>query len=315
MSRLAVCSSIFSRNPVLRAELLAKYPDARFHEDYELLAGDKLIAFLDGAEKTISALEKFDGAIFAACPSLKVLSKFGVGLNMLNLEDMVTHGVRLGWKGGVNKRSVAELALLYMLAALRNLPLCDRNMRAGDTWNRIQGQELSGKTVGIVGCGHIGKDLTRLLAPFGCTVLVNDIVDYPDFYAEHGIKAVSLRDLLAESDIVTVHTPLNDTTYRLIGPAELALMKPTAVLINTARGGIIDEAAMKTALMNQTLGYACIDPFEVEPASDAELLNLANVISSPHMGASTAQAALAMGRAAIEGLEDNRLPDAQWPPR
>ena len=315
MTRIAVCSSIFSRNPILRAELLAKYPDARFHEDYELLSGERLSAFIGEADKTISALEKFDGSIFAACPNLKVLSKFGVGLNMLNLEDMVTHGVRLGWKGGVNKRSVAELALAFMLAALRNMPLCDRNMRAGDTWNRIQGQELTGKTVGIIGCGHIGKDLVRLLAPFRCTVLVNDIVSYADFYAEHGIRPVDLPTLLAEADIVTVHTPLNETTYRLIGRSELAAMKSTAILVNTARGGIIDEAEMKSALMGGTLGYGCIDPFEVEPASDSELLNLPNVITSPHMGASTAQAALAMGRAAIEGLEDNRFPDALWPPR
>lgn len=315
MLRIAVAASNFSQNPILREELLAEYPDAWFHDEYELLTGDKMIAFLADADAAITALEPMDATIFGACPKLKVISKFGVGVNMLNLDDMVRCGVRLGWTGGVNKRAVSELALGYMLSALRHIPVCDRNMRAGDTWNRIKGQELSAQTVGIIGCGHIGKDLVRLLAPFGCRILVNDILDFPEFYAEHAVEAVALDDLLREADIVTVHTPLNETTYHLIGADELALMKSTAIVLNTARGGIIDEAALKKALVGGGIGYAGIDVFEKEPAGDAELLNLPNVISTPHVGGTTAQGNLAMGRAAIAGLKNNRLPDAGWPAR
>lgn len=315
MPRIAVAASNFSQNPILREEILAEYKDVWFHDEYELLTGDKMIAFLADADAAITALEPMDAAIFEACPKLKVISKFGVGVNMLNLDDMVRYGVRLGWTGGVNKRAVSELALGYMLCGLRSIPRCDRNMRAGDTWNRIKGQELGDQTVGIIGCGHIGKELVGLLAPFGCRVLVNDILDFPDFYAEHGIEPVALDDLLREADIVTVHTPLNDSTYHLIGKDELALMKSTAILLNTARGGIVDEAALKDALMGGGIGFAGIDVFEKEPAGDAELLNLPNVVSTPHVGGTTVQGNLAMGRAAIAGLKHNRLPDADWPLR
>ena len=315
MARIAVVASNFSNNPILRKELLAIHPDARFHDAYTLLSGDALIDFIGDADTVISALEPFDATIFEACPNLKLISKFGVGVNMLNFDDLVRYGVRVGWTGGVNKRSVSELALGYMLSALRNLPLSDRNMRKGDTWNRILGQELTGKTVGIIGCGHIGKDLVDILKPFRCRVLVNDILDFPEFYAKNNIEAVPLQTLLCEADIVSIHTPINESTYHLIGVDELALMKDTAVLINTARGGIIDEAALKDALKANQIGYAGIDPFEVEPAQDAELLNLPNVISTPHLGATTQQGNLAMGRAAIAGLSDNRLPDAEWPTR
>jgi D-3-phosphoglycerate dehydrogenase len=170
------------------------------------------------------------------------------------------------------------------------------------------GSYLSGKTVGIIGCGHIGKDLVPLLRAFGCPILVNDILDFPDFYAVHDIESVNLQDLLKRSDIVTLHVPLDDSTRGLLDADKLAMMKSTAVLINTARGELVDELALKKVLQTKQLMAAAFDVFAVEPPLDKELLDLPNFLATPHIGGSASEAILAMGRAAIDGLDNNQIP-------
>jgi phosphoglycerate dehydrogenase-like enzyme len=142
-----------------------------------------------------------------------------------------------------------------------------------------------------------------LCRAFGARVLANDIVDRADFFRAHGIEAATFEALLRDSDIVSLHTPLDQSTRGLVDARALALMKPTAFLVNTARGGIVDEAALKAALMEHRLAGAAADVFEVEPPADAELVQLPNFIGTPHVGGSTDDAVLAMGRAAIGGLE------------
>ena len=207
MSRIAVCAPHFTRIPQLRAELLAVYPDADFNDGARDLAGEDLIAFLRGHDRAVAGTEKFTGAVLAAVPELRLIAKIGVGLDSLDLDAMVRRGVLLGWTPGVNRRSVSELTLCYIIAALRKVQAVNAELRGG-VWRRQVGHTLSGKTVGIVGCGHIGRDVVELLAPFGCRLLVHDIRDYPDFYAAHGMRAVRLGELLAEADVVTLHLPL-----------------------------------------------------------------------------------------------------------
>jgi D-3-phosphoglycerate dehydrogenase len=226
---------------------------------------------------------------------------------MIDMEAMRRYGKRLGWTGGVNCRSVSEMVVAFAISLLRHVPTANREVLAG-TWRQHVGGYLSGRCVGIIGCGHIGKDLVRLLQPFGCRILVNDIRHYGEFYAEHGIDAVALEDLLARSDVVTFHVPLDDSTRGLLNAQRFALMKPTAVLINAARGGLVDEIALKSALMEGRLAAAAFDVFAEEPPSDTELLNLPNFLATPHIGGSAEEAILAMGRAAIQGLEENDIP-------
>tara|TARA_B110000881_G_C18320192_1_gene386377 strand:- start:74 stop:634 length:561 start_codon:yes stop_codon:yes gene_type:complete len=176
-------------------------------------------------------------------------------------------------------------------------------------WRQHIGGQLSGRTVGIVGCGFVGKDLVKLLQPFGCSILVNDIVNYEKFYNKYNIKAVSKNELLKSSDIITLHTPLDDSTRNMLSSERLALMKPHAILINIARGGLIDELALKKMLMNGRLAGAALDVFTAEPLEDKELMELPNFIVTPHIGGSSNEAVLAMGRAAIEGLKNNEVPD------
>lgn len=307
--RVAVCSRSFSHNPVLRAELLSRYSQVTFNDAGLQLAGDALVAFLDGHDKAITALEVIDAAVLSRLPRLRVIGKYGVGLDMIDLAAMRAHGKRLGWTGGVNRRSVSELVISFAIAMLRAVPAAHREVLAG-TWRQHVGGYLTGRTVGVIGCGHIGKDLIPLLRAFGCPILVNDILDFPDFYRAHQVEPVGLEALLRQSDIVTLHVPLNDSTRGMLDATRLAMLKPSAVLINAARGGLVDEAALKVMLREKRLSGAAFDVFATEPPQDHELLSLPNFLVTPHIGGSAHEAILAMGRAAIDGLDVHELPAA-----
>jgi D-3-phosphoglycerate dehydrogenase len=302
MSRVAVASRSFSRHPTLRAELLARYPQTTFNDAGGSLHGDALVAFLRGHQKAITALETLDAPTFAALPELRVVSKYGVGLDMIDLAAMRRHGVMLGWTGGVNRRSVSELVIAFAITLLRGLPDAMAMVRKGE-WRQLKGCQLSDRTIGIVGCGHIGKDLGRLLRAFGCRVLAHDIRDFPDYYRETGVEPIALEILLRTSDIVTLHVPLDETTRGMLSATRLALMGQHALLINTARGGLVDEGALKAMLLERRLAGAGFDVFATEPPEDEELLKLPTFLATPHIGGSAEEAILAMGRAAIEGLE------------
>jgi len=308
MTRIAVGSRSFSKHPVLRAELAAKYPDTTFNDAGLALKGEVLIDYLRGHEKAVIALEPITAAVLAELPELKVISKFGVGYDNLDLAAMAERGVALGWRGGVNKRAVSELTICFAIDLLRHVTRSHQEIREGD-WKLRPGRQLSERTVGIVGCGHVGKDLAVLLRAFGCRVLAHDILDFPEFYETHGVEACGLEELLGTADIVTLHLPLDPSTENIISADRLALMRADGFLINAARGGLVDEQALKTTLLEGRLAGAAFDVFATEPPEDPDLLNLPNFLATPHTGGSTDEGILAMGRAAIAGLDDNRIPE------
>ena len=312
MSRIVVAARSFAKNPTLRKELLDRYGEATFNESGRVLAGEPLIALLRGHERAIVGLEPIDEHVLLAVPELRVISKYGVGLDAVDLEAVARHGVKLAWTGGLNRRSVAELTLMFAIALLHRVPQCAHELESGH-WSPLVGRQLTGRTVGIIGCGHVGKDLVGLLEPFGCRVLAHDIRDYAEFYTANGVQPVSLVQLLDESEVVTLHVPLDATTRGMIGARELAQMRPGAVLINAARGGLVDESALRDALVSGHLAGAAFDVYAQEPPADRALLELPVFLGTPHIGGSSAEAQLAMGRAAIEGLETARLIDASWP--
>lgn len=304
--RVAVASRSFSTNPILRAELLQRYKHVTFNEDGRRLVGPDLVAFLSGHEKAITALETIDRSVIAELRDLKVLSKYGVGIDMVDTAALQAAGIGFGWTKGVNRRSVSELVLSAAISLLHLVPAAVAEVQAGK-WRQLNGNQLSQKTVGIVGCGHVGKDLIGLLRPFDCRVLINDVVDMSDYAAETGCEQVDLGTLMRLSDVVTVHTPLDDDTRGLIGATVLALMQPHAVLINMARGGIVDEAALLAGLNAGQLAAAALDVLEIEPPrteTAAALIGHPKVVVTPHIGGSAKEAVLAMGRAAIAGLDD-----------
>ncbi len=312
MIRVAVTSRSFAGNPILREELKAKYSNVSFTDSASTLDGDALVALLRGHDRAIVGLERVDERVLTEVPDLRVISKYGVGLDGIDIDAVARRGIKLGWTGGVNRRSVAELTLAFALALFHRVPECDVALRRG-RWNKLVGWELTGKTVGIIGCGFVGQDLVRLLAPFGCRILAHDIRDYPEFYGAHGVRPVTIEELLPAADVVTLHVPLDASTRGLIGATELARMRPGTFLINAARGGLIDEIALADALERGHLAGAACDVFQMEPDANPRLVALPAFLGTPHIGGASQEAQLAMGRAAIEGLETARVPGNGWP--
>jgi D-3-phosphoglycerate dehydrogenase len=284
----------------------------RFNDEGASLQGEALVRFLSGCDKAIIAMERVDARLLEQLPKLRVVSKYGVGLDGIDLDALEARGVALGWTAGVNRRSVAELVVAYAIALLHGVPAVSDEVRRG-VWKQFLGRQLSGRTVGVVGCGHVGKEVCLLMRVFQCRLLAHDIVDYETFYREHEVEPVTLDELLSRADVVSLHVPLDRTTRLMISRDRVAQLRPGAVLINCARGGLVDEDAVADAIRERRIGGAAFDVLASEPPMSCELAILPNVIVSPHIGGSTEEAVLAMGRAAIAGLESTLPPSAVVP--
>ena len=303
--KVGVPVGAFCRYPALRAELLKHYPDAKLHDEMRTFSEDELIAFLADCDAAIIGKEPMTDRVLSALPKLKVISKWGAGCETIDLDLLARHGIRFAYEPGVNKLSVAELALCYMIAALRWVAPLNAAMRAGERPHTRVGRNLTGRVVGIHGCGNVGKEVVRLLAPFNCEVLACDIADYGDFYRANGVTPVAFPDLLARAEVITLHLPLTRETANLYDLAAFEQMRPDCVLINTCRGGIVDERVLADRLKSGQLPAACFDVLAIEPATNDELLQLRNFLATPHAGASTDQARMSMGMASINGLLRN----------
>jgi len=306
-SIVGVCSRSFSKNEKLRLELTKRYRNVVFNDSGLSLSGESLIEFLKDCDKAIIALEKIDKNILKCLPKLNVISKYGVGLDMLDLSAMRKYSVNLGWTGGVNKRSVSEMVVSLSISLLRKIPQANKDSILGN-WRQHVGRQLSGKTFGIIGCGFIGKDLATILQAFDCKVLCHDILEEPQFYKKHDIQNTELEVLLKSSDIISIHLPLDNSTRNILNGKRLNLIKKDTILINLARGGLVDEYELKMMLREKRIFAAAFDVFENEPPTDMELLKLDNFFVTPHIGGSAEEAIMAMGLSAIEGLDNFYIP-------
>lgn len=304
MTHIVVASPSFSRHPVLRQELLTLFPQAHFHDGEKVLAGQALLEHLGSAEAAIIGTERVDDTLLAVLPQLRFIVKYGVGLDNIDHEACKKRGVGIGWTPGVNARCVAELTLGFMLGLTHNVFHTSTLLRQGN-WHKRGGVQLTGKTIGIIGIGHVGREVIRLLAPFDCRILGNDIEDRSDFCREWQVAAADKETIYASADIVSLHVPLTPLTRSLINAQTLALFKPGAFLINTARGPVVEQGALQTALSSGALGGAALDVFDPEPPTDLEFLSNPKLIATPHIGGNADEAILAMGRSAIGHL--NRL--------
>lgn len=302
MNILATSPS-FSKNKVLQDEIYKYFPNAKLNLEGKRFNQNELIEYIKDADGIIVGLEPINKEVLDKCPELKMVSKYGVGLNNIDLEECKKRDIKIGWTGGVNKLSVAEMALGFMIMLSRNL-FITTNQHKNGAWNKSGGFQLSGKTIGIIGVGYIGKEVVRLLKPFGCNILVNDIINQDKYYQENNLKEVSKEEIYKTSDIVTIHTPHNDKTNNMIDLEILKTMKKTAYILNTARGGIINEQDLKYALQNSIIAGAAIDAYIEEPPTDKEFLNLPNLICTPHIGGNSAEAVEAMGMSAIKHIKE-----------
>ncbi len=262
---------------------------AELEQDFELADEPRGAAGI----LTVLGTRVDDAYLDAVGAQLRIVANYGVGVDNIDLDAAARHDVLIANTPDVLTRTTAELAVALMLALLRRVAEGDRMLRRHDEWrfalDFMLGESLDGKVLCIVGAGRIGRETARLAEAFGAQTIYAGRTD-------------PLDELLAQADIVSLHCPLTAQTRHLIGAAALARMQPTAVLVNTARGPVVDEAALVAALRDGTIAGAALDVFEFEPVVTEELLSLENVVLTPHIGSATARTREAMGMLAVDAL-------------
>jgi D-3-phosphoglycerate dehydrogenase len=250
----------------------------------ERMEESDLLKYAGQFDGTICGDDRYTARVLDACaPRLKVISKWGTGIDSIDAAACARLGIKIGRTPNAFTLPVADTVMGYILAFARRQPWMDREMKAG-RWEKLPGRTLSECTLGIIGVGNIGKALARRARAFGMKVLGNDIVEIDHvFLSESGVEMTSLPDLLSRSDFISLNCDLNPTSYHLINAETLRHVRPGAVLINTARGAVVDEPALIAALQAGHLGGAALDVFEVEPLPhDSPLLRMDNVLLAPH---------------------------------
>jgi len=300
--KVGVTSKSFSSNQPLIDYLSKSFSDYKLTTSTKLMTSDELVDFAQDCDALILALEQINSHVLEQLPNLKVMSKFGVGLDNVDQRACNEAGIALLWTPGVNKGSAAEMTLGFMLMLLRNLALTSRLLSRGE-WRKQGGVSLYEKNIGIIGLGNIGKEVVRLLKPFRCNILVNDLIYDEPFCQDYGLIKSSKSTIFSSADIVTVHLPLTSKTHHLINAESINLMKKNAFVINTARGGIIDDEALKEALVKQRISGAALDVYENEPPTDKSFLSLPGLVTTPHIGGNSAEAVFAMGKSAVDNLK------------
>jgi D-3-phosphoglycerate dehydrogenase / 2-oxoglutarate reductase len=310
--KIGVSARMFHVLPHLKDVIRDTYPAAEivYGEVRAVYSPEEVTKFFAGCDAAVISLERFTEEVLTKLPDLKVVACCSAGVDHIDPALMKRHGIRVGWRPGVNRQAVAEMAVSLMIDLLRGISVYRRAMEQSGTWPVTRsGRLLRGRTVGIHGCGNIGREIVKLLQPFGCSILASDRADISDFCAEYGVESVGAEELRARAEILTLHLPRNRSTRGLYSAEILDQMMPGALLINTARGSIVDETALLARLQDGSIAAAAFDVFDEEPVRDRRLLSLENFLVTPHIGGSAIEAMEALGRSGIRGIEDGTVPE------
>jgi len=267
------------------------------------LSEEELVENMAELDAAIVGVEKITQRVIQGSKRLKVIAKHGAGVDNIDVKTATSQGVVVISAPGANSDAVADLTFGLFLSLARSISFADRAVKGGG-WPRIVGIDLSGKTLGIIGLGQVGKKVAKRALGFDMRVLVYDVIKDEAFAQKWGINYRSLDEILVESDFLSVHVPLIDSTRNLIGKRELELMKNDAFLVNIARGGVVDEEALYHALKERKVRGAALDVFSSEPPAENPLLELDNVIATPHMGGYTTEALRETGMICARGIVD-----------
>jgi D-3-phosphoglycerate dehydrogenase len=301
--RILVTPTSYGKNdPRLKTELERQVGEVMYNPTGKPLSSAEVARLLPGVDGYIAGLDDVDRVALQCADRLKVISRYGVGVDQIDLRAAHARGIVVTNTPGANSVSVAELAVGLLLALARQIPEANIAVHQGK-FPRLPGISLEGKTVGILGMGTIGKLLAHRLAGFDCRILAYDPVPDTAFASRNGVELCSLETVLAQSDFISLHLPLLPETRCLVDAAFLARMKKGSFLINTSRGEIVDEDALLAALRNGRLRGAALDAFKTEPPDpNNPLLALPQVIATPHTGAQTDGATSNMGWMALADL-------------
>jgi D-3-phosphoglycerate dehydrogenase len=295
-----VTPTTFGRgDPDLKSAVERSVGSAIYNTSGRPLGAKELMPLVADIDGWIAGLDRIDADVIAAAPRLKVIARYGVGVDRVDVPAATRQGVVVTNTLGANAAAVAEHTIALMLALARHICHADRAVREGE-WPRLDGVGLRGKTVGLVGFGAVGRETAHRLKAFGCLVVAHDPFVPAEDFRDQGVDPVPLGDLLARSDVVSLHAAFTPGSRSLVDRDFLAGMKPGAFLVNTARGELVDEEALHRALSDRRLRGAALDCFREEPPpADHPLLALPQVVATPHSAAHTDEAAAAMGRMAL----------------
>lgn len=268
---------------------------------------DEIIAKLEGVIAIIVGLEPITAKVMDANKNLKVIAKYGVGLDNIDLVAAKERNIEVVNTPGANADAVADFTIGLIIAAARGISLGDKALRLNQ-WPRIVGHQVYGATIGIIGLGAIGKGVAKRAKGFNMNIMAYDMYWDEEFVKEYDIIKSSLEDIYKECDYISLHISLTEETRDMIKLEELKKMKPNAFIINCARGGLINETDLYNALKNKIIGGAAIDAFLVEPPEGSPLLELDNIICTPHLAGSSIDAINKMGiisaKRTVESLKD-----------
>lgn len=290
------------QNSLAKAMLEEFADEIIYCESGKPLEGNGILSMLDGVDGYLAGLDYITADVIERMPpSVKVISRYGAGYDRVDLDACRKRGIMVANTPAANATAVCELAFGLMLSIARSIPALHAAVEQGQ-WPRANGMELAGKTLGIVGLGAIGKKLAERAMAFGMKVVAYDPYVDQAYAKAKGIATVALDDLLQCSDVVSLHVPCNDQTRHMIDEASIRRMRDGAIIINTSRGGLIDERAAAQAVSQGKLRGMGMDTFETEPLCDSPLLGIPNVILTPHTGAHTQEAISNMGMMAVNNL-------------
>lgn len=265
------------------------------------LTEDELLPLLQDCDGYIAGLDFITKDVLQKCEKLKVISRYGAGYDRVDIQSAKEQGIIVTNTPGVNAEAVGELAFAHILAVARKIAYLNQSVRDGQ-WVRSVGIELKGKTLGILGLGAIGKIVARCGQGFGMDVMAYDPYINEEYCKLHNIKNTSFEEVISSANVLSLHLPLNDSTKHIINKTAIENMKNGTIIVNTSRGGIIDEEAAYEALKNGKLGGLGLDAFEIEPPENSPLFQLDNVVVTPHTGAHTKEATENMANMAIDNL-------------
>ncbi len=306
--RVLVTPTTFAKNDPTPADLLVR-------RGFELVRNTtgrpftkaEMLEAMAGMDAVIVGTDPMDAEVMDRAPALRVISKFGVGVNNIDLDHAKKRGIAVTRTVGANADAVADSALALMLAVTKDVVRIDAEVRQG-LWLEYETFEMNRKTLGLIGLGNIGKGVAKRASGFDMRILAYDAVVDADFATRFGVEYVPLERILRESDFLSLHLPLLPETRHILGAREISWMKPGAVLVNTARGGLIDEEALLAALKTGRIRGAGLDVFESEPLENPDWFSLPNVVLSPHSAADTYEATHAMSLMAARNVLEHWKP-------
>jgi D-3-phosphoglycerate dehydrogenase len=267
------------------------------------MSEEELIEFVRDYDAIIVGIEKITAPVIEASKKLKIITKHGAGVDNVDVTAASARGIVVTSAPGANSDAVADLTLGLFLSLAREIPFADRSVREGK-WPRLAGVQMNEKTLGIIGLGQIGKKVVKRALGFDMKVLVYDVIQDEAFARQTALRYVSLDELLAQSDFISIHVPLMPSTQRLIGERELGILKKQAFIVNISRGNIVDEEALYRSLKEGRIRGAALDVFSQEPPAGSPLLSLDNVILTPHMGGYTLEALRDTGLICVRNILD-----------